>query len=97
VFYVRNDIRTNFLRIFNASIFYDFGYVKNKHKRSYDDKYDSQRGSLSGCGVSVGCDWKYINMSLTYSKWLHRAKYLQERDGIKKEDNVLYWRIGTKL
>jgi hemolysin activation/secretion protein len=96
-FYVRNDIRTNFWRIFNASIFYDFGYVKNKHKRNYDDKYDSQRGSLSGCGVSVGCDWKYINMSLTYSKWLHRAKYLQERDGIKKEDNVLYWQIGTKL
>jgi hemolysin activation/secretion protein len=96
-FYVRNDARTSFLRIFNASIFYDFGYVKNKHRRPYDDMYDSQSGSLSGCGVSVGCDWQYINMSLTYSKWLHRARYLQERDGIKKEDNVVYWRIGAKL
>ncbi|MDR3124369.1 MAG: ShlB/FhaC/HecB family hemolysin secretion/activation protein [Endomicrobium sp.] len=96
-FYVRNEARTNLLRIFNVSIFYDFGYVKNKHKRPYDDRYNSQSGSLSGCGVCVGWDLQYINMSLTYAKWLHRARYLQERDGIKKEDNVVYWRIGAKV
>jgi hemolysin activation/secretion protein len=96
-FYVRNGIRTNFLRMFNASIFYDFGYVKNKHKRSYDDKYDSQSGSLSGCGVSVGCDWQYVNMALTYAKSLHSPKYLQVRDNITKEDYVIYWLIGTKV
>jgi hemolysin activation/secretion protein len=95
--YVRNEVMRNVLKIFNLGIFYDFGYVRNKHKRAYDDMYDSQSGSLSGCGVCVRCEMGYINMSLTYAKCLNRARYLKERDGIKEEDKVIYWRLGAKI
>ncbi|MDR3113656.1 MAG: hypothetical protein LBU09_04695 [Endomicrobium sp.] len=75
--------------------FYDFGYVANRYETVYDKQYDSQRANMSGMGISVSYYGKYANMSLTYSKALHNPKYLQERDGIEKEEDAIYWKIGA--
>ena len=77
------------------ALFYDFGYTANKYETDYDKQYDGARASMSGTGLSVSYFGRYINMSLTYSKALHSPKYLQERDGIEKEEETLYWKIGA--
>lgn len=78
------------------SMFYDYGYVVNRYKIP-NDNYNSNSGYMSGFGVALNYYGKYFNWSLTYAKPLHSPKYLQSRDGIKKENHSLYWRIGGRF
>ena len=77
------------------TVFYDFGYAANRHKNIYDIQYNAGRGYITGCGVSLGYWGRYVNLSVTYSKALYRPDYLQTRDGLPKENEAVYWRIGA--
>ena len=87
----------DFLSKAYLSIFYDYGYVKDKYSDTSDKKYNSQSGHMAGTGIALNYYGKYLNWSLTYAKALHSPNYLQSRDGIKKEDHSLYWRIGGRF
>ena len=78
-------------------IFYDYGYTKDKYSDSSDKQYNSQSGYMSGTGIALNYYGKYLNWSLTYAKALRSPQYLQTRDGIKKENHSLYWRIGGRF
>ncbi|MCL2145011.1 MAG: hypothetical protein FWH43_05940 [Endomicrobia bacterium] len=78
----------------NLAIFYDFGYVANRHENIYDRQYDAGRGYITGCGVSLSYWGRYVNWAITYSKALYSPGYLQKRDGLPKEEEALYWRTG---
>ena len=78
-------------------IFYDYGYVKDKYSDLSDKQYNSQSGYMSGTGIALNYYGKYLNWSLTYAKALRSPQYLQTRDGIKKENHSLYWRIGGRF
>ena len=77
-------------------IFYDYGYTKDKYSDSSDKQYNSQSGYMSGIEITLNYYGKYLNWSLTYAKALRSPQYLQTRDGIKKENHSLYWRIGGR-
>lgn len=77
------------------SIFYDYGYVRNKYNSSLLEEYNARSGYLSGLGVGLSYNGNYLNWSLTYSKAIHSPNYLQTRDGIKKENHSFYWRVGV--
>ena len=87
----------DFLSKTYLSIFYDYGYVKDKYSDSSDTQYNSQSGHMSGAGIALNYYGKYLNWSLTYAKALHSPNYLQSRDGIKKEGHSLYWRVGGRF
>ena len=78
-------------------IFYDYGYTKDKYSDSSDKQYNSQSGYMAGTGIALNYYGKYLNWSLTYAKALRSPQYLQTRDGIKKENHSLYWRIGGRF
>ena len=78
-------------------IFYDYGYTKDKYSDSSDKQYNSQSGYMSGTGVALNYYGKYLNWSLIYAKALRSPQYLQTRDGIKKENHSLYWRISGRF
>ncbi len=83
----------DFLSRTYISAFFDYGYVRNRH-RILPDNYNSNSGYLSGAGVALNYYGRYLNWSLTYAKALHSPQYLQTRDGIKKEGHSFYWRVG---
>ena len=87
----------DFLSKTYLSIFYDYGYVRDKYSDSSDIQYNSQSGHMSGTGIALNYYGKYLNWSLTYAKALHSPNYLQSRDGIKKEAYSLYWRVGGRF
>lgn len=87
----------DFLSKTYLSIFYDYGYVRDKYSDSNDIQYNSQSGHMSGTGIALNYYGKYLNWSLTYAKALHSPNYLQSRDGIKKEAHSLYWRVGGRF
>ena len=87
----------DFLSKTYLSIFYDYGYVKDKYSDSSDIQYNSQSGHMSGTGIALNYYGRYLNWSLTYAKALHSPNYLQSRDGIKKEGHSLYWRVGGRF
>jgi hemolysin activation/secretion protein len=89
-----NESLNSFLSKTYFSVFYDYGYIKDKYSDSSDIEYNSQSGSMSGIGLSLNYYGKYINWSLTYSKALHSPEYLQTRDGMEKEESSIYWRVG---
>ena len=78
-------------------ILYDYGYVKDKYHDESDLIYNSQSGYMSGTGVTLNYYGKYLTWSLTYAKALRSPQYLQTRDGIKKENQSLYWRISGRF
>ena len=87
----------DFLSKIYLSIFYDYGYVKDKYSDSSDIQYNSQSGHMSGTGIALNYYGRYLNWSLTYAKALHSPNYLQSRDGIEKEGHSLYWRVGGRF
>ena len=87
----------DFLSKTYLSIFYDYGYVKDKYSDSSDMQYNSQSGHMSGTGIALNYYGRYLNWSLTYAKALHSPNYLQSRDGIEKEGHSLYWRVGGRF
>lgn len=78
-----------------VSLFYDYGYVKNKYSNSSDELYNSASGALSGFGIGLNYYGDYLNWSLIYSKSLHSPQYLQTRDELEKENHSIYWKIGA--
>jgi hemolysin activation/secretion protein len=76
-------------------LFIDYGYVSDKNEDIYDKEYNSASASMAGCGITLGYSGKYLMMTLTYARGLHSPDYLQTRDGLKKEKEALYWRIGA--
>lgn len=87
----------DFLSKTYLSIFYDYGYVKDKYSDSSDIQYNSQSGHMSSTGIALDYYGRYLNWSLTYAKALHSPNYLQSRDGIEKEGHSLYWRVGGRF
>jgi hypothetical protein len=79
----------------SISIFYDFGYVKNKHK-ILPDYYNSNSGYMAGTGLALNYNGRYLDWSLAYGKILRSPAYLQTRDGIDKEGQSIYWRANIK-
>jgi len=77
------------------SIFYDYGYVDNKHGDSDDVEYNAKSGYMAGTGLSLNYYGKYLNWSLTYAKALHSPEYLQTRDSLKKEEHSIYWMVNV--
>jgi hypothetical protein len=100
-FYVRNDVRIKLspkipiLSKTYLNIFYDYGYVRDKYKDSDDIAYNSSDGYLSGVGIGLSYYGDYLTMSLTYSKALHSPQYLWTRDGMEREAESVYWKIGV--
>ncbi|MDR1691357.1 MAG: hypothetical protein LBR35_00760, partial [Rickettsiales bacterium] len=78
----------------HLSVFYDFGYIENKHD-ILPDTYNANKGYMAGAGVALNYYGKYFTWSLTYAKALHSPTYLQSRDGVEKEDHNIYWRISA--
>lgn len=87
----------DFLKRSQLSIFYDYGYVKDKYSDSSDKFFNSQSGYMAGTGVALNYYGKYLNWSLTYAKTLRSPQYLQTRDGIDREGHSLYWRINGRF
>lgn len=87
----------DFLSKAYISIFYDYGYVRDKYSDDSDTIYNSQSGYMAGTGIALNYYGQYLNWSLTYAKALHAPNYLQSRDGIKKEGHSLYWRVGGRF
>ncbi len=77
------------------SIFYDYGYVRNKYNDTLQRQYNARSGYLSGFGIGLNYYGDYLNWSLTYSKAIHSPQYLQTRDGLEKENHSVYWRVGV--
>ncbi|MDR0675857.1 MAG: ShlB/FhaC/HecB family hemolysin secretion/activation protein [Elusimicrobiota bacterium] len=75
-------------------VFYDYGYVKDKYKDSSDIVYNSQSGHMNGAGISLNYYGKYLSWAIIYAKSLQSPSYLETRDGIKKEKDAIYWRVG---
>ncbi|MDR0423591.1 MAG: hypothetical protein LBH46_03295 [Rickettsiales bacterium] len=107
-YYIRNDLGVNLQQLFSTtllenlliktylSVFYDYGYVKDKYADSSDEQYNSRSGNMTGTGLALNYYGKHFNWSLTYAKALHAPEYIQIRDHIKKENNSIYWKIETK-
>ncbi|GMO61308.1 MAG: hypothetical protein Ta2D_07220 [Rickettsiales bacterium] len=89
-----NESINSFLSKTYLSIFYDYGFVKDKYSDSSDNEFNSQSGSMSGVGLSFNYYGKHLNWSFAYSKSLKSPKYLQTRDGMRKEESSVYWRVG---
>lgn len=79
------------------SVFYDYGFVKDKYGDSDDIKYNSQHGYMAGTGVALNYYGNYLNWSLTYAKALHSPNYLENRDAVHKEGQSIYWTVGMKF
>ena len=73
-------------------IFGDYGYVRNA-VRITPDPYNSNSGSMAGIGGGLFYTGKYLSWSLVYAHALSAPSFLQTRDGIKKEEQSIYWRI----
>jgi hemolysin activation/secretion protein len=78
------------------SVFYDYGFVKNKYDWT-GDIYNSQSGYMSGTGAGLNYYGKYLNWSLSYAFALHSPDYMQTRDGVKKEKHNVYWRASVNF
>jgi hemolysin activation/secretion protein len=75
-------------------IFGDYGYIQNAHK-IMPDPYDSNKGAMAGIGTGLHYSGKYINWSLMYAHTLVAPEYLQTRDGIRREEQSIYWRFAV--
>jgi hemolysin activation/secretion protein len=82
----------NALKRTQISLFGDYGYVQNRYKIT-PDPYNSNHGSMAGVGTGLNYTGKYLNWSLMYARTLDAPDYLQTRDGIKKEEQSIYWHI----
>lgn len=92
-YYPRLSINDALSRTY-LNIFYDYGYVEDKHEDSSDKLYNSGSGHMSGFGVGLNYYGKYLNWSLTYAKALHSPNYIQTRNDDRKENHSVYWRVG---
>ncbi|HSQ97580.1 MAG TPA: ShlB/FhaC/HecB family hemolysin secretion/activation protein [Rickettsiales bacterium] len=79
------------------SLFYDYGFIKDKYGDSDDIEYNSQHGYMAGTGLALNYYGKYLDWSLTYAKALHSPNYLENRDAQKKENQSVYWRTVVKF
>ncbi|MCL2537881.1 MAG: hypothetical protein FWE52_00135 [Alphaproteobacteria bacterium] len=76
------------------AVFGDYGWVRNAHT-ILPDPYNSNSGSMTGAGVGLHYSGKHFNWSLMYAQTLNAPEYLQTRDGVKKEEQSIYWRISA--
>jgi hypothetical protein len=50
---------------------------------------------MSGLGVGINYAGENINMSVVYSKGIESPRYLQSMEGLEKEEEAIYWKIGA--
>jgi len=50
---------------------------------------------MAGVGAGLHYGGRNLNWSLIYARTLMAPDYLQTRDGIKKEERSIYWRISA--
>jgi len=73
------------------TLFYDYGYTRNHEVLAgYTDE-----GYMSGTGIALNYNGKYLDWDLTYSKGLHSPEYLRTRDNINKDDETIYFNINV--
>ena len=73
-------------------VFHDYGYIRNHVIDSANDE-----GYMSGAGVALSFDGKFINWDVTYSKGLHSPQYLRNLDNIQKDNETIYFSLGFNL
>ena len=83
---------TNLLSKTHLTIFYDYGYVRNKNIVS-----DAGEGYLSGSGAKLDYSGKYLDWDLTFSKGLHSPKFIQNIYDQQKDEESVYFNISAKF
>ncbi|MFT6106525.1 MAG: hemolysin activation/secretion protein [Rickettsiales bacterium] len=107
-YYIKNDLTANLLQFMpqkinnpaarklaqrlSASIFYDYGYVRNK---IINDQRDE--GYMSGTGVKLSYSGQFLTAGLTYSKGLHSPQFLRNIDKITKDGESIYFDVKFGL
>lgn len=93
----RFDLSINdFLNNLYFSIFYNYGYVKDKNYSNNVD-YNFSSGYVAGSGLALKYHGEYINWSLTYAKTLRSPEFLKAKKGIERGNYNLTWEIAGKF
>jgi hemolysin activation/secretion protein len=74
------------LNKFSLELFYDYGYIKNKHIGN------ESSGRLTGTGVKTIFSSKYFNGSLTYSWATNQSRLITST---KKENKMIYFELSA--
>lgn len=82
----------NLLSKIHLTIFYDYGYVRNKNIIS-----DAGEGYMSGSGAKLDYSGKYLDWDLTFSKGLHSPKFIQNIYDQQKDEESVYFNVSAKF
>jgi hemolysin activation/secretion protein len=84
----------NLMSVLNKSyisLFYDYGYVRNKHVVSAGE------GTMSGAGAKFIYDGQYFDWEATYAVGLHSPKFTQSVYGEGGNGETIYFNIKLNL
>lgn len=82
----------NFFSKTYLTIFYDYGYVRNKNIIS-----EAGEGYMSGAGAKLNYSGKYLDWDLTFSKGLQSPKFIQNIYEQTKDEETVYFNVSTKF
>ncbi len=88
----KNLSAKNFFSKTYLTVFYDYGYVRNKNIIS-----EAGEGYMSGAGIKLNYLGKYIDWDLTFSKGLHSPKFIQNIYDQQKDGESVYYNISAKF
>lgn len=83
---------TNFLSKSYFSVFYDYGYVRNKNIIS-----EAGEGYMSGAGIKFDYLGKFLNWDISFSKGLKSPKFIETIYQQAKDEETLYFNISAAL
>ena len=88
----KNLSAVNFFSKTYLTVFYDYGYVRNKNIIS-----EAGEGYMSGAGAKLNYSGKYIDWDLTFSKGLHSPKFIQNIYDQQKDEELVYFNVSAKF